>query len=52
MNELELQLPTLQHKAAAEDFKSEFLEMQEPVIYGSALFDSEEKIVNVYWIVL
>ena len=37
--ELELQLPTLQHKIAAEDFKNEFLEMQEPVIYGSALFD-------------
>lgn len=42
MNELELQLPTLQHKIAAEDFKSEFLEMQEPVIYGSALFDQME----------
>ena len=42
MNEIELQLPTLQHKTAAEDFKSEFLEMQEPVIYGSALFDQME----------
>ena len=42
MNEIELQLPTPQHKAAAEDFKSEFLEMQEPVIYGSALFDQME----------
>ena len=39
MSELELQLPTLQHKIAAENFKREFLEMQEPVIYGSALFD-------------
>ncbi|MCL2011903.1 MAG: GNAT family N-acetyltransferase [Cystobacterineae bacterium] len=39
MNEIELQLPTLQHKIAAENFKREFLEMQEPVIYGSALFD-------------
>jgi len=39
MNELELQLPRLQHKTAAERFKSEFLEMKEPVIYGSALFD-------------
>jgi len=42
MNELELQLPTLQHKIAAENFKSEFLEKQEPVIYGSALFDQME----------
>ena len=42
MSELELQLPTLQHKIAAESFKSEFLEMQEPVIYGSALFDQME----------
>lgn len=42
MNELELQLPTLQYKKAAEEFKSEFLEMQEPVIHGSALFDQME----------
>jgi len=42
MNELELQLPALHHKQAAEDFKSEFFEMQEPVIYGSALFDQME----------
>ena len=42
MNELELQLPTLHHKKAAENFKSEFLEKQEPVIYGSALFDQME----------
>jgi predicted acetyltransferase len=42
MNELELQLPTLHHKQAAENFKSEFLKMQEPVIYGSALFDQME----------
>jgi Predicted acetyltransferase len=42
MDEIELQLPTLQHKIAAENFKSEFLEMQEPVIYGSALFDKME----------
>ena len=42
MNELELQLPTLQHKIAAENFKKEFLEEQEPVIYGSALFDQME----------
>ena len=42
MSELELQLPTLQHKIAAENFKSEFLEMQETVIYGSALFDQME----------
>jgi len=42
MNELELQLPTLNHKQAAENFKSEFLEMQEVIIYGSALFDQME----------
>jgi predicted acetyltransferase len=42
MNELELQLPTLEHKVAAENFKSEFSEKQEPVIYGSALFDQME----------
>ncbi|KAF5060156.1 hypothetical protein DSECCO2_328590 [anaerobic digester metagenome] len=42
MNELELQLPTLQHKIAAESFKSEFLKMQETVIYGSAMFDQME----------
>jgi len=42
MDEIELQLPTLQHKIAAENFKSDFLEMQEPVIYGSALFDKME----------
>jgi len=41
-NELELQLPTLQHKKAAENFKREFLKMQEPVINGSALFDQME----------
>ena len=39
MSEIELQLPRLQHKIAAENFKREFLEMQELVIYGSALFD-------------
>ena len=42
MSELELQLPTLSHKKAAENFKSEFLEKQEPVINGSALFDQME----------
>ena len=42
MNELELQIPTLQHKIAAENFKNEFLEIHEPVIYGSALFDQME----------
>lgn len=42
MNELELQLPTLEHKKAAEDFKSEFFENQETVINGSALFDQME----------
>jgi len=42
MHELELHLPTLQHKTVAENFKNEFFEMQEPVIYGSALFDQME----------
>ena len=64
MNELELQLPTLHHKEAAENFKSEFLEMQEFVIYGSALFDQmeyeqwlthnmnnrQESTVNIGWV--
>lgn len=42
MNEIELQLPTLQHKTAAESFKSEFFEIQEYVINGSALLDQME----------
>jgi len=42
MNEIELQLPTLEHKIAAENFKREFLEKQETIIYGSALFDQME----------
>jgi predicted acetyltransferase len=42
MSEIELQLPALHHKAAAEDFKNEFFETQEQVIYGSALFDQME----------
>ena len=42
MSEIELQLPALHHKAAAENFKNEFFEMQEQVIYGSALFDQME----------
>lgn len=64
MNELELQLPTIEHKIAAEDFKNEFFENQETVINGSALFDQMEyeqwlelntnnregKIVNNNWV--
>ena len=42
MNELTLQLPTLEHKAAAEDFKQEFMVAQELVINGSALLDQME----------
>ena len=42
MNELELQLPTLEHKKAAEDFKREFFENHETVINGSALLDQME----------
>jgi len=42
MNEIELQLPASHHKAAAEDFKNEFFEMQEQMIPGSALFDQME----------
>ena len=41
-NKIELQLPSLQHKTAAENFKNEFFEMQEHVIPGSALFDQME----------
>ena len=41
-SEIELQLPALHHKAAAEDFKNVFFEMQEQVICGSALFDQME----------
>ena len=39
MNEFELQLPALRHKAAAEDFKNDFFEIGERVINGSAMFD-------------
>lgn len=42
MNELELQLPTLEHKKTAEDFKREFFENGETVINGSALLDQME----------
>ncbi|MGK9475752.1 GNAT family N-acetyltransferase [Melioribacter sp. OK-6-Me] len=42
MDELELQLPALEHKTAAEKFKSEFFENKEYVINGSALFDRME----------
>lgn len=49
MNALELQLPTIEHKIAAEDFKNEFFENQETVINGSALFDQME---YEQWLVL
>jgi len=42
MNDLELQLPTKEHKVAAENFKNEFFNHQETVIYGSALLDQME----------
>jgi len=42
MNKIELQLPTLHHKAAAENFKTEFFENQEHEIPGSAMLDGME----------
>lgn len=39
MRELELQLPTLQHKELAEEFKQEFFSYNENIINSSALFD-------------
>ncbi len=42
MSELELQLPTAEHKKAAENFKNEFFKNLETVINGSALFDQME----------
>jgi len=42
MDMLELQLPALEHKAAANDFKDEFLKNGETIINGSALFDQME----------
>ena len=42
MNNFELQLPTLHHQAAAENFKNEFFEMQEHEINGSAMLDQME----------
>jgi len=39
MNKIEFLLPTLLHKAAAENFKNEFFEIQEYVIPGSAMLD-------------
>jgi predicted acetyltransferase len=42
MSELELRLPTLQHKQEAEHFKNDFFEVEENLIYGSALFDKME----------
>jgi predicted acetyltransferase len=38
MSEIELQLPALHHKTAAEDFKNEFFEREEKYIPGSAGF--------------
>jgi len=42
MIEIELQLPTLLHKIAVENFKNEFFEEREYFINGSALFDRME----------
>ncbi len=42
MPELELQLPTLEHKERTEEFKKEFFENGETVINGSALLDQME----------
>jgi|GEM_PF-3688751 len=39
MPEIDLQIPTIRHKAEAESFKNEFFEAQEQVINGSALLD-------------
>jgi len=39
MSTIELQIPTIHHKAEAERFKDEFFEAQEKVINGSALLD-------------
>jgi predicted acetyltransferase len=39
MSKIELQLPALEHKLAAEKFKNEFLANQESMIPGSALLD-------------
>ncbi len=39
MVEIELQLPTHQHKNGAEEFKQEFFHNNESIIHGSALFD-------------
>ena len=43
MNEIELQLPTLHHKTAAEDFKNDFFEKEEKYIPGSAGFHDKKK---------
>ncbi len=42
MNDLQLQLPTLEHKKAAEEFKKEFFNNGVTVINGSALLDQME----------
>jgi len=42
MTEIELQLPTLHHKTAAENFKNDFFENQEHEIPGSAMLDGME----------
>ena len=42
MNKIEFQLPALLHKQAAENFKSEFFEIQEHFIPGSAMLDQME----------
>jgi len=42
VNKIELQLPTILHKTAAESFKNKFFEVQEHVIFGSAMLDQME----------
>ncbi len=39
MNNIQLHLPALEHKKAAENFKKEFFDNGETVINGSALLD-------------
>ncbi|MDR0461675.1 MAG: GNAT family N-acetyltransferase [Nitrososphaerota archaeon] len=50
MSEIDLQIPTIHHKAEAENFKNEFFEAQEQVINGSALLDQmdyEPWLINI-----
>lgn len=42
MTEIVLELPTIDHKQRANDFKEEFFKVGEKIINGSALFDQME----------